>query len=292
MEYHEFGWTRFKVSNIGMGTYFDPAYIATALLLHHRAGKDEKIAALKKGLELGINLIDTAEIYMTEELVREAIKGYKRDNLFIATKVLWNHLKYNGVLKAADRNLRRLNCTYIDLYQIHMPNKRVPIEQTMKAMEKLVTDGKVKYVGVSNFSLEQTKSAEQALSTTQLASNQVEYNLMRRKIEKDLLPYCEQKHIVIVPYRPIAHGKLVNPDTKLAAAMDEVSRKHGGKTRVQIALNWLMTKSITIFPIPRASRPERVVENTGSVGWSLDTEDMKNSRKPHSSKCRQCATHL
>jgi diketogulonate reductase-like aldo/keto reductase len=258
-----------------MGTFFDAAYIATALLLKHKAGKDEKIAALKKGLELGINLIDTAEIYMTEELVREAIKGYERDNLFIATKVLRNHLKYNDVLNAADRSIRRMNCTYIDLYQIHMPNSRVPIEQTMKAMEKLVTDGKVKYLGVSNFSLEQTKSAEQVLSTTQLASNQVEYNLMRRKIENDLLPYCEQKRIVILPYRPLAHGKLVKPDAKLAAAMDEVSLKHGGKTRAQIALNWLMTKSKTIFPIPRASRPERIVENTGSVGWSLDSEDTK-----------------
>ena len=275
MEYHDFGWTRFKVSNIGMGTFFDAAYIAAAMLLHHQGGKNEKIAALKKGLELGINLIDTAEIYMTEELVREAIKGYKRDNLFIATKVLRNHLKYNDVLKAADRSLRRLNCPYIDLYQIHMPNNRIPIEQTMKAMEKLIADGKVKYVGVSNFSLEQTKSAEQALSTTELASNQIEYNLMKRKIERDLLPYCEQKNIVILPYRPIAHGKVVSPDAKLAAVMDEVSSKHGGKTRVQIALNWLMTKSKIVFPIPRASRPERIVENAGSVGWSLDSEDMK-----------------
>jgi diketogulonate reductase-like aldo/keto reductase len=151
----------------------------------------------------------------------------------------------------------------------------VPIQETMKAMERLVEDGKVRYLGVSNFSLEQMRKAEEALSNNKLASNQVEYNLTARRIEKDLLSYCEQKRIAILPYRPIAHGSLADPQGKLKSAMDAISQKHNGRTPAQLALNWLMTKSKLMFPIPRASRPERVVENVGSVGWSLDGEDMK-----------------
>jgi diketogulonate reductase-like aldo/keto reductase len=315
MEWREFGWTGVKVSDVGMGTYYGHSYEIMSPLFHHHGGWDgkraafnkglnlfrqqegwdkkitalkkglsllrqrgsmsEKIAALKKGLELGINLIDTAEIYQTEDIVAEAIEGHRRDDLFIATKVSGNNLRYNDVLKAAENSLKRLECSYIDLYQIHWPNSRVPVEETMKAMEKLVECGKVRYIGVSNFSLEQMRKAEEALSKNKLASNQVEYNLMVRGIEKDLLPYCEQKGIAVLPYRPIAQGALANPNERLKTVMDEISQKHGGKTPAQIALNWLMTKSNVIFPIPRASRPERVIEGVGSVGWSLDAEDMR-----------------
>ncbi len=315
MECREFGWTGVKVSDIGMGTYYGHSYETMSPLFRHRGGWDkriaalgedlslfrrqegwhkkvaglkkglsllcqqgsmtEKIEALKKGLELGMNLIDTAEIYQTEDIVAEAIEGHERDDLFIATKVSGNHLGYDDVLEAAGNSLKRLKCSYIDLYQIHWPNARVSIEETMKAMEKLVEDGKVKYLGVSNFSLEQMREAEDALSKNKLASNQVEYNLMVRGIEKDLLPYCERKSIAILSYQPIAQGALAHPNERLKAVMDEVSQKHGGKTPAQIALNWLVAKSRVIFPIPRASKPERVIENVGSMGWSLDSEDMR-----------------
>jgi diketogulonate reductase-like aldo/keto reductase len=275
MEYREFGWTRAKVSSIGMGTYYDASYIVTSLLFHRQMGKEEKVAALKRGLDLGINLIDTAEIYQSEGIVAEAIEGHDRDDLFVATKVFWTHLRYKSVLKAGANSLKRLKCSYIDLYQIHFPNSMVPIGETMKAMEKLVEDGKVRYLGVSNFSLEQMKKAEEALSKNKIASNQVEYNLKARGIEKDLLSYCEQKSIVILPYRPIAHGSLADPQGELKIVMDIISRKHNGKTPAQLALNWLMAKSKLIFPIPRASRPERVDEKVGSLGWSLDGEDTR-----------------
>jgi diketogulonate reductase-like aldo/keto reductase len=275
VEYHEFASTGFKVSSIGMGTYYDPLFIAAALLFHYHAGRDKKTAALKKGLEVGINLIDTAEIYQTENLVAEAIKDHRRDEIFIATKVLGIHLRYNSVLKAAQNSLKRLRCSYIDLYQIHWPNPKVPIVETMRAMEKLVESGKVRHIGVSNFSLEQMKQAEEALSRNKLASNQVEYSLVERGEEKGLLHYCEQKRIAVLSYRPIAHGALAIPDKKLKPVMDEISQKHDGKTPAQIALNWLITKSKVVFPIPRASKPERVTENVGSIGWSLDAEDMR-----------------
>ena len=294
MEHCEFGRTGVKVSNIGMGTYYGQSHVIMSFLFSHergwnakiadlrkglsllrqqegwnpriadlkkglsffsrQGGRNGKIAALRKGLELGINLIDTAEVYQTENIVAEAIKGYKRDDLFIATKVSGNHLRYEDVLKAATNSLNRLNCSYIDLYQIHWPNSRVPIEETMKAMEKLIERGKVKYVGVSNFSLEQMRKTEEALSKSKLASNQVEYNLMVRGIERDILPYCEHEGIAILPYQPIAKGALAYPNERLKAVMDEISQKHCGKTPAQIALNWLRVKSKVIFPIPRASR--------------------------------------
>ncbi len=309
MEYAEFGRTGFKVSRIGMGTYYDQLFVLLESLLHNprwispkqvileeavllhknklhalkkdlslvlcRGDKSEKVNALKKGVELGINLIDTAEIYESEPVVAEAIQGFRREDLFIATKVSGSHLRYQEVLKSANASLRRLKCSYIDLYMIHWPNPKVPIEETMKAMEKLVKDGKIRFIGVSDFSTDQMRRAEEALSKNTLASNQIEYNLMHREIEEDLLPYCEKNNIAVMPYQPIAVGVLANPNPNLKSIMNEISKEHGGKTPAQIALNWLITKSKVTFPIPRASRLERIVENVGSVGWALDAEELR-----------------
>jgi diketogulonate reductase-like aldo/keto reductase len=274
MDYREFGRTQARVSAIGMGTYYDVSWMMASRLFSHRQGRDEKVAALKSGIDLGINLIDTAEMYDTEPLVADAIRGFNRDAIFIATKVWSTHVKYQQVLRAAQRSLEKLQCSYIDLYQIHWPNPLVPIKDTMRAMEKLVDEGKVRYIGVSNFSLSQTKKAEEALSKHELVSNQVQYSLKARKIETDLLPYCDRNSIAILAYRPVAHGELANPSGRLKTVVDEISQKHGGKTPAQIALNWLVNKSKMIFPIPRASRPQRVKENVGAVGWNLDPEDM------------------
>jgi diketogulonate reductase-like aldo/keto reductase len=274
MEYREFGRAKVKVSAIGMGTYYDVSSIVASRLFSLRQGEHDKIAALKNGIELGINLIDTAEMYDTEPLVAEAIQGFKRDTLFIATKVWSTHLEYDQVLKAAQRSLEKLRCGYIDLYQIHWPNPMVPIKETMSAMEKLVNEGKVRYIGVSNFSLSQMKEAEEALSRHELVSNQVEYSLKVRRIEADVLPYCNRNSIAILAYRPVAHGALANPSGQLKMIVDEISQKHEEKTPAQIALNWLVNKSKIVFPIPRASRPERIIENVGALGWNLDPEDL------------------
>ncbi|MEM1557774.1 MAG: aldo/keto reductase [Thermoproteota archaeon] len=275
MEYREFGRTGFKASVIGMGTYYDPAFIILARLFHFQQSRSLKVSALRKGIELGINLIDTAEIYETESLVAEAIKGFKRDELFIATKVWPTHLHYDGVLKAAERSLKRLGCSYIDLYQIHFPNPLIPLEETMRAMNRLVDEGRVRYIGVSNFSLEQLKKAQEASPKHEIVSNQVEYSLLERRIEGDLLPYCEKNNIAILAYRPLAHGKLAKASGNFKKVIEEISIKHGGKTPTQIALNWLINISRIVFPIPRASRPDRIIENSVAIGWSLDSEDME-----------------
>lgn len=123
-----------------MGTYYDALSVIVARFGLLR-NKGLKISALRGGIELGINLIDTAEIYGTEGLVAEAIRGFERDDLFIATKVWPSHLRYEALLKAAEGSIKRLQCSYIDLYQIHWPNPKVPIEETMRAMSKLVDEG-------------------------------------------------------------------------------------------------------------------------------------------------------
>jgi len=268
-----FGRTGENVSVIGMGTWYDNSYIATARLTGRGSGFQEKVEGLKKGLELGMNFIDTAEMYMSEPVVAEAIKDHPRDNLFIATKVWTNHMKYQDVLKAAEKSLEKLNTKYIDLYQIHWPNPSVPLKETLKAMEKLVNDGLVRYIGVCNFSVELLEEARSCLAKQELISDQIEYNLIRRDAEDNLLPYCESNNLVVIAYRPIAHGGLANPRGRLREVMDEIARKYN-KTYSQIAINWLKAKSHLVFPIPRISNAKRAEEDAGAAGWSLQPEDM------------------
>ncbi|MFQ5998957.1 MAG: aldo/keto reductase, partial [Candidatus Bathyarchaeia archaeon] len=275
MEYREFGRTGFKASIVGMGTYYDPLWIILATTLKIRMHATKSIDAIKIGLAGGINLIDTAEIYRTEPIVREAIKGWKREELFIASKVWWNHLRYDSVLRACERSLRHLGSDYLDLYQIHFPNSRIPIKETMSAMEKLVDDGKIRHIGISNFSLRRMKDAQEALSKHELASTQMNYNLTHRDVERDILPHCERERIAILAYYPLAHGKLSGKKLYSNDSYQKVSEKHGNKTPSQVAINWLGTRSDVVFPIPRASNPIHVKENLNAVGWKLDESDMQ-----------------
>ncbi|MDA4118698.1 MAG: aldo/keto reductase [Thaumarchaeota archaeon] len=247
-----------------MGTYYDPAWIATAWL-GWRRGASSKVEAMKAGLDGGITLIDTAEIYGAEPLVAKAIKGKKREEIFIATKVWSNHLKRDALVRALDRSLRRLGLSYVDLYQVHFPNSRVPISETMAAMEEMKEKGKLLHIGVSNFSLRQLVDANSALKKSQVASNQVQYSLEHRDPELDLIPYCESNKISILAYYPLGHGKLASDKArdKMAAICEKYS-----KTPAQVALNWLVSKP-GVFAIPRASRADHVKEDIGASGWSL-----------------------
>src|SRR5882762_611931 len=152
------------------------------------------VEPLRAAIELGASLIDTAEAYGTEKVTGEAIKGI-RDGVFVATKVSGSHLHHDEVLKAAEASLRRLDISQIDLYQIHWPNSLVPIQETMRAMETLVDRGLVKYIGVSNFSTAELRAAEAAMSKYPIVADQILYNLNRREIEEDLLPYCQANGI-------------------------------------------------------------------------------------------------
>jgi diketogulonate reductase-like aldo/keto reductase len=142
----------------------------------------------------------------------------------------------------------------------------------MRAMETLVKEGKVRHIGVSNFSVKQTREAQEALSRIPLASNQVEYSLVERTIEEDLLPYCTKEHVTVIAYSPVARGNIPGGDRgEQWDTLDRIARKYG-KTRTQVALNWLLRKE-PVVAIPKAGRPEHVKENAGSVGWALTNED-------------------
>jgi len=268
LEYRELGRTGEKVAALGLGTWGMGGWTSAD------GGHDaEAVGALRRGIELGLTLIDTAEMYgrgHAEELVAQAVAG-AREKVFIATKVSAEHLDYDGVLRAAEGSLRRLGVATIDLYQVHWPNTKVPIAETMKAMERLVDEGKVRYVGVSNFSVDLTRRAMEALSRCPLVSNQVEYSLLNREVERDLLPFCQRNGVTVIAYTPLAKGRVC--EGRVGERLEAIGRKHG-KTAVQVALNWLMSRE-GVVPIPKAMRLEHVEEMAGSVGWRLTGDDLR-----------------
>ena len=252
----ELGQTGVKIPEIGLGTW------------QYRDGTEP----LKLGVSLGANFIDTAEIYGTEDIVGKAIEGI-RDQVFLATKVSADHLHYDDVIRAAEASLRRLKAKTIDLYQIHWPNPSIPIEETMKAMEELVKKGKIKYIGVSNFSAEETKEAQEALSSEKIASNQVQYNLDDREIESELIPYCESERITVIAYSPLSRGGVLSKRSKKGALLDEIAKKYQ-KTRSQVVLNWVTHRDIVVT-IPKAEKPDHVRDNCEASGWRLSDDDIR-----------------
>lgn len=275
MEYRRLGKTSEKIPVIGIGTWkigggMTPDY-----------SRDEgAIESLKYAISIGLTHIDTAEIYgggHTEELVGRAIRDFEREKLFIATKVWYTNLRCNDVLNACENSLRRLNTKYIDLYMIHWPNEIIPLRETMKAMEKLYRDGKIRYIGVSNFNLRQLEEARQCLSITDVVSNQVEYSLYKRDIEKELLPYCTRSGITITAYRPLGLGNISreinDPNSKIGEALKKMAAKYS-KTPVQVALNWVIWNECVVT-IPKAVQKNHIAENAGAAGWRLEKDDYK-----------------
>ncbi len=165
------------------------------------SSKDQTdVEALKLGLDLGMTFIDTAEMYgsgHSEEIVSRALKSWSMP-VFVASKVSPSHFAHDDVLRSARRSLERLAVKQMDLYQLHWPNPSIPITETMRAMEKLVNDGLVRHIGVSNFSVEQMKGAQAALSKAEIASNQVEYSLLDRSVEQGILPYCKEQGLTLI----------------------------------------------------------------------------------------------
>ena len=239
----------------------------------------EEILAIKAAVRLGMTHIDTAELYgngHAEELVGEAIQEFKREELFITTKVKSENLRYDYLISAAKRSLKRLRTSYVDLYLIHSPNPDIPIEETMKAMDCLVENKLTRFIGVSNFSVEQIEEAQKH-AKNKIVANQIEYNLLTRNrgqftndMESEIIPYCQKNGVIVIAYRPLTKGELAKPEIKL---LDELAEKYG-RTQAQIALNWLISKP-NIVTIPKAVRVEHIKENLGAIGWRLNEEDMR-----------------
>ncbi len=275
MERVNFAGSDAKVSPIGVGTYYDFRWIVPARLLGIRPGRERRTAAIRAAIESGINLIDTAEIYQSEPLVADAIRGVPREDLFIATKVWPANFSYDKLIKSCERSLRKLNTGYIDLYQMHFPSRNSSkILEGLKAMEHLVDQGKIRYIGISNFSLNQTKMVVENLKKHPLSSTQMNYSVAHRNIEKDIIPYCRENRISVLAYFPLAHGKLTSESASWNNVMNEIEKNHGKKSITQIVLNWFISKYDFVFPIPRASNPDHVKENAGAMGWRMTPDEI------------------
>jgi len=278
MIYKTLGKSAAKVSAIGQGCMGIGGYLICD------SNNDEKYRyALKMGIDLGMTFIDTAEGYgagHSEELVGEAVRGI-RDKVFVATKVSPENLSYDSVIKAAEGSLKRLNTDYIDLYQIHWPNPSIPILETMKAMERLIHDGKIRHIGVSNFSIREAKETSEALASHEIDSIQVEYNLFDRTIEEHILQYCEQKNITTIAYSPLDQGR-VGSGGRQTKELHSIAEKYN-KTIAQITLNWLISHP-TVIAIPKASGEKHVRENAGAADFQLSEEDFKRISRLFESK--------
>ncbi len=265
----------FKIPVIGLGTWGIGGFMKTD------SSKDkESIQAIKDAIELGYSHIDTAELYgagHTEELIGSAIKNIDRSKLIITSKVFKTNLKYNDVIASCKKSLEKLQTNFIDIYLIHAPNPEIQLEETMRALDFLVEQKLVKFIGVSNFSVEQMKEAQKH-SKNKIVANQIPYNLNTRNkchisgcinMESEIIPYCQENGIIIMAYRPIERGFLLKPNPLL----DSLSKKYG-KTKAQIAINWLVSKR-NVITISKSTNPDHLRENLGSIGWRLNAEDIE-----------------
>ena len=261
----KFGWANIEIPVLGQGTW---------MIEGDQLQERKAIEALRLGIDLGLNHIDTAEMYgdgRAEELVGEAIST-RRSEVFLVSKVLPQNASYKGTLKACERSLKRLKTEWLDLYLLHWQGQ-YPIKETMRAMETLADQGKIRFIGVSNFDLDQIKEAEQALNHHRLLCNQVLYHLGDRGIERHLIPYCSAQEISVVAYSPFGHSDFPSLHSKGGKILSEIASSRGRTIR-QIILNFL-TRNPAVFTIPKASKTQHVHENSGSTDWDLLKEDIE-----------------
>ena len=228
----------------------------------------EEAAALRVGIDLGMTLIDTAEMYgsgVAEEIVAHAAEGV-RDKLFIVSKVYPHNASRAGVVAACERSLKRLATDRIDLYLLHWRGS-VPLAETLEGFQRLQHDGKIRHHGVSNFDRADMAEWATLQGGDKIAANQVLYNLARRGPEWDLAPWCREHQVAVMAYTPLGTGGMLGDP-----ALGEVARRRGA-TPAQIALAWLLRRDGTIV-IPKASRPEHVRENHGALEVGLTDEDI------------------
>jgi len=229
-----------------------------------RAGE---LAAIKLGLDLGITLIDTAEMYgdgEAENIVGDAIAG-RRDELFIVSKVLPENASRKDTIAACERSLKRLRTDRIDLYLLHWRGS-TPLSHTLKAFAELQHSGKIRHWGVSNFDTDDMEELVTLPGGEKCATNQVLYNLKRRRIEYDLVPFCRARKIPVMAYSPIEQGRLLG-----ISVLQTVAGRHGA-TPAQVALAWLLSQEGTIV-IPKATDPKHARDNIAALDLRLTAED-------------------
>lgn len=227
--------------------------------------RSEEIQALRRGIELGLTLIDTAEMYGTEDLVGEAVRGC-RHKAFIVSKVLPGNASYEGTKRACERSLKRLGTDYIDLYLLHWIG-RYPFAETVRALAELQQEGKIRQWGMSNLDVDDMERILALPHGRDCAANQVLYNVKDRGIEYDLIPWSRQHDIPVMAYTPLGEGRLRSHKT-----LADIARRHGA-TPTQVLLAWVM-RAQNVIAIPKAGSIAHVEENARSLGISLTEEDL------------------
>ncbi|MGA5146522.1 aldo/keto reductase [Streptomyces griseoincarnatus] len=245
-----------EMAALGQGTWY---------LGEDAARREQEIAALRLGVDLGMTVIDTAEMYgdgAAEELVGEALRG-RREEVFLVSKVLPGHADRRGTVAACEGSLRRLRAERLDLYLLHWRG-RWPLESTLAGFADLMEAGKIRYWGVSNLDVADMTELAALPGGNAVAVDQVLYNLSRRGIEWDLLPWCREAGVTVMAYSPIEQGRLLG-----AEALDAVARSLGA-TPTQVALAWVLQQGVTA--IPRSGSPDHVRENRSAVDLHLPAE--------------------
>ncbi len=306
MEYRILGKSDLSVSVIGYGAWGiggEPFW--------KTEGEEKSIHSIEKAFSLGINFFDTAPVYgfgYSERLLGKALRQ-KRKEAIIATKcgLRWEREELKSLRKEATResilqeidlSLQRLQTDYVDLYQVHWPDENTPVEETMDALLKIQKAGKIRYIGVSNYSVE---LMEESLKYGKVVSLQPMYSMLERDIEKEILPFCVENDIGVICYSPLASGVLTgkyDENTKfedwrgqdiIGHFTDDVYVSHIkkvreitkiakklSKTTAQLAINWLVHQKGVTTALVGVKNPEQVEQNIRAVGWEIPDEDLNN----------------
>lgn len=262
MQRHRFGPTPGDVSIIGQGTWFID-----------EADRDDAIDAIRRGLDLGMTHIDTAEYYgwgAAEDMVGEAISG-RRNDVFLVSKVVPDHASRRGTIEACERSLTHLNTDRLDCCLLHWRGSH-PLEETFNAFEILCLGGKILSWGVSNFDVHDLEDAVAVAGKGRIACNQVLYNLSERAIEQRVLPWCETHGVAVVGYAPFGHGRFPGPHTLGGRTLAEIAAVHNATPR-QVALSFL-TRRPSLFTIPKASTQRHAAENAAAGDLRLTDKEI------------------
>jgi diketogulonate reductase-like aldo/keto reductase len=252
MEHRDFGPTPDDIPVIGQGTWYND-----------NEDPEQAIDAIRRGLDLGMTHIDTAEMYgagAAEDLVAAAIEG-RRDEIFLVSKVLPQNASRRGTIAACEGSLARLETDRLDCYLLHWRGA-YPLDETFAAFEQLWAEGKILSWGVSNFDEPDLEEALKIAGPGRIACNQVLYHLKERAIEHAVIPWCEAHGVAVVAYSPFGHGDFPNPHTRAGRVLAEIAATHSATPR-QIALRFLVRRP-ALFAIPKASRPVHAAENAGA----------------------------
>ena len=260
MKTKSFGRTGQNVSVIGQGTWYID-----------RGDRKAAITALRRGIELGMTHIDTAEMYGDAELVIADAMAGKRAELFLVSKVLPSNASRKGTIAACERSLKRLKTDYLDCYLLHWRGS-YPLTETVAAFEELVRAGKIRSWGVSNFDADDLDEILEVAGEGKIACNQVLYHLKERAIEHAVIPWCARHGVAVVAYSPFGHNDFPSPKTKAGEVLQTIADVHKATPR-QVALSFL-ARETQVFAIPKAGSADHAAENAAAVDLVLSAAEI------------------